>query len=103
MNETEVFASAPAAAACPPMLKAPRTVFPDGSVSGKGPAGPCSPVAPFGPCGPGGPGAPFGPADNWPFLKSTLSSDPFFTFGEVTAFNWICRGPTLFVGRETAA
>jgi hypothetical protein len=36
-------------------------------------------------------------------LKSTLSREPFFTFGDVTAFFWSWSGPTLFLGNDTAA
>src|SRR5437867_1209968 len=100
MNEIDVFASALAAAACPPMLKAPRTVLPDASVSGNGPAGPWSPLSPFGPCGPGGPA---GPAGTWPALKSFLSSDPSFTFGDVTALFLSWGVPTLLLGSAEAA
>ena len=37
-------------------------------------------------------------------MKSALSSDPFFTFGEVTAFFLSCGVPTLFFAScDTAA
>src|SRR6266566_72466 len=97
MNEIAVFASAPAAAAVPPMLKAPRIVFPDGSASGNGPAGPAGPAAP------GEPADPAGPAGICPALKSPASSEPFLTLSEVTASFFNCAVPTLLAGSLIAA
>jgi hypothetical protein len=57
--------------------------------------GPAGPAGPVGPCGPGGPA---GPAGSCPARKSLLSSEPFFTFGKVTAFLFSCALPTLLRG-----
>jgi hypothetical protein len=67
-----------------------------------------SPLRPDGPAGPAGPAGPVGPAGSEPARKSDLTSEPFSTLADVTAFaasffvvtaedlSW--AGPTLFLG-----
>jgi hypothetical protein len=87
----------------------PATKFPSRPTSAHFAAEPDAPVAPFGPVAPlapgepGGPGAPGAPRGTWLGAKSTLSSEWFNTFDEVTAFDFSWALPTLFVGSVIAA
>src|SRR5919204_1585637 len=68
-----------------------------------GPVGPLAPVVPLGPVAPVGPAGPAGPLGIWPFLKSTLSSEWFFTLLLTTALFFSWAVPTLFLGSAVAA
>ena len=60
------------------------------------PFAPFAPGAPGAPAGPAGPAGPRLPAVIWPGLKSTFSSEPFFTLALVIALDAICV-PVIWV------